>query len=125
VGATKQGITYYEPLRAASLHVGKVNIGNVGEYQASVRESLKLPAACAGFELDVWALLAAAKQQVVYRPLNKYPELEQDMNWRLPADTTYQQATSFLLAEIEKASVEHGLTHSVKPLDIYQKKFCL
>jgi phenylalanyl-tRNA synthetase beta chain len=122
VGATKQGITYYEPLRAASLHVGKVNIGNVGEYQASVRESLKLPAACAGFELDVWALLAAAKQQVVYRPLNKYPELEQDMNWRLPADTTYQQATSFLLAEIEKASVEHGLTHSVKPLDIYQKK---
>jgi phenylalanyl-tRNA synthetase beta chain len=121
-GSAKQGITFYEVNRAASLHIGKINIGAIGEYSAPVRSSLKLPALCAGFELDIAALQQAAKPDPEYKPLNRFPSLEQDITLRTDAKMQYSRLSNFMEGQLEEASKEHGYIFQLVPLDIYQKE---
>jgi phenylalanyl-tRNA synthetase beta chain len=121
-GSTKQGITFYEVNRAATLHIGKINIGAIGEYSAPVRSSLKLPALCAGFELDIAALQQAAKPDPEYKQLNRFPSLEQDITLRTDAKMQYSRLCDFMEGRLEEVSKAHGYIFQLVPLDIYQKE---
>jgi phenylalanyl-tRNA synthetase beta chain len=121
LGATKQKITQYDPFRTASLHIGNVNIGEIGEYNSYVRSSLKLPALCAGFELDISALKVAAKPFGGYKPLNRFPSLEQDITLRKDVKMTYATLADFIQGQLEEAAKKHGYRFDLLPLDIFQK----
>jgi len=120
-GSTKQEISYYEVNRAASLHVGKINIGAIGEYTSSVRSALKLPALCAGFELDLISLQHAAKQDPQYTPINRFPALEQDITLRSDAKLPYARLVDFMEGQLEGAAKERGYSFDLVALDIFQK----
>src|SRR5690606_38907580 len=70
--------TYYQPGRSATVFMNDKVVGRIGEYKASVRRALKLPAYCAGFELGIKALLPQA-HETQYTPLPKFPKVEQDI----------------------------------------------
>jgi phenylalanyl-tRNA synthetase beta chain len=122
VDSSKQVIAYYEVNRAASLHIGDINIGVIGEYNSSVRASLKLPTLCAGFELDIAALQNASLPQLKYKSLNKFPSLEQDITLRTDFVMPYNRLHDFMKGQLQEASKEHGYHYLLKPLDIFQKE---
>jgi phenylalanyl-tRNA synthetase beta chain len=122
MGSTKQKITQYEPSRSATVLLGDVVLGEVGEYKTSVRSYLKLPSLAAGFELDVEALRAAAKPYVEYKPLNKFPSLEQDITLRSDSKTTYAELNSFVDSQLQQASSGHGYNYEITPMGIFQKE---
>jgi phenylalanyl-tRNA synthetase beta chain len=113
---------YYEPGRSATIKSDNDIIGRIGEYKASVRSSLKLPGFSAGFELGIGKLLELAKPHSMYRPLNRFPSLEQDMTLRTVAKTTYAKMEEFMRKQLDDASKEHGYNYNLMPLDIFQKE---
>ena len=111
---------YYQPGRSANVMVGSDIIGRIGEYEGSVKTALKLPAFCAGFELSLEKLLALARPQQ-YRPINRYPELEQDICLRTNTKFDYQELNDFVLGFLAKSALEEGYIHEVQPIDIFQR----
>jgi phenylalanyl-tRNA synthetase beta chain len=111
--------TYYEPGRAATIYVGDTMLGRIGEYKVSVREALKLPDFCAGFELSLSAIL---EQQLPkkYVPLPRFPEVSQDITLKVAADLSYQELADFMLQELGTTQPKHTL-QGLGPIDIYQK----
>ncbi len=118
----KQAVVQYEPSRSVSLHIGKVNIGAIGEYKSSVRNALKLPDFSAGFELDVTALMHAAVSHAKYKPLNRFPSLEQDLTLRSDSKTTFAEFDDFINGQLDAAATEHGYIYELTPLDVFQKE---
>ena len=115
----QQMLAPFEPERAAIAMVGDKLCGVVGEYKPSVRESLKLPAFSAGFELFLSPL---SSSKFAYMPLNRYPELEQDFCLRADAKLTYAQSTKFMKEALNKAVKTHGYGFKLQPLDIFQRE---
>jgi phenylalanyl-tRNA synthetase beta chain len=120
IGVVASKIPYYEVGRAASIILGDLNIGDIGEYKASVRSSLKLPAFTAGFELDIAAILTHISHQRTYKPVSKYPSVTQDITLKVPISISHNQLTDFITAEITKARL-HKTTFTLLPVSIYQK----
>jgi phenylalanyl-tRNA synthetase beta chain len=121
VGGTKTKIPQYEVSRAASIILGNINLGDIGEYRATVRRSLKLPEFCAGFELDITALAeAASNHQSRYQTLPRFPKVEQDICLKVAADMAYQQLLEFVQAKSDEVKPANSLL-TVEPLDIYQR----
>jgi phenylalanyl-tRNA synthetase beta chain len=111
----------FEPKRAAALMDDKGGVwGVVGEYKNSVKRVLKLPDYAAGFELDV--ILFKQGQGTVYTALSKFPRTQQDISFKVPAATTYQQLVDVVWQELGKAQNEHGYQATLGPADIYQAK---
>lgn len=109
----------FETGRSAAIHADGRIVGIVGEYRAAVRKALKLPAYCAGFEVFTSAF--ANGQNTEYRPLSRFPKVEQDICFRLPAATPFQQI--FDLVENQVGKLRPEQTHvSIAPVDIYQRK---
>jgi phenylalanyl-tRNA synthetase beta chain len=100
----------------------KIPIGIVGEYRDSLVQGLKLPKFCAGFEIDIEQLLKIIPTQQSYRPLNRYPELEQDFCLRAPAKHTYAELTDFMEKQLRLESQVHGYSAEIWPLDIYKRQ---
>jgi phenylalanyl-tRNA synthetase beta chain len=94
--------------------------GIVGEPKTQVKNNFKLPAYTAQLELDMDELRAGAAPPE-YRPLNKYPEITQDICLRLPAGVPYEQAESFLLKVLGRAAEANGYQHWLRPIDIFQR----
>jgi len=134
--AAKLGATFrYEPLteeppyqpakpydyrRSARVYLMPENvvIGLIGEFRPEVRRVLKLPAFTAGFEIGASTKLVA--QTRAYRPLSRYPSVQQDISLRVPADATYQAVLDKLQAGLTELAADH-LQADITPLDIYQK----
>ncbi|HVS79288.1 MAG TPA: phenylalanine--tRNA ligase subunit beta [Candidatus Saccharimonadales bacterium] len=112
--------TYYQEGRAATIMVGEKIIGRIGEYDQSVKRSLKLPAYTAGFELGLESLMELASP-LQYSSLNRFPEVEQDFNLRSNAELPYAELTNFILQNLDELSKESGYEFSLRPLDIYQR----
>lgn len=111
---------YYQPGRSAAVYIGDTLIGRMGEYKTSVRRALKLPAACAGFELGLKPLLD--KQQVkAYVPLPRFPKVTQDITLDVPAAVSYQEIFEFMWQALGKVQPENSLP-TLGPLDIFQKQ---
>jgi phenylalanyl-tRNA synthetase beta chain len=117
---TSKTATYYNPERAALIMIGDRKIGRVGEFKRSVAAAFKLPKHCAGFALHVDELLAASLPPE-YKPLNRFPEVEQDFCLRSPADLSYAELTDFIIKNITKLTKAHGYEFWWKPIDIFQK----
>ena len=94
--------------------------GVVGEFKASVRQALKLPAQTAGFEIDS-LLLLRAESTSGYTPLPRFPKVTQDVTLRIAAELSYQELFDFLAGELDKAKPENSLA-GLEPIDIYQKE---
>jgi phenylalanyl-tRNA synthetase beta subunit len=87
-----------------------------------VRQILKLPTDCAGFELDIDALLSllAAVQSRPYTTLSRFPKVDQDICLKVPAATTYRQVFDFVWQQLSSLKPDHSVAHLV-PVDIYQR----
>jgi|AntRauTorckE6833_2_1112554.scaffolds.fasta_scaffold00188_28 phenylalanyl-tRNA synthetase beta chain len=106
----------FEQSRTGFVLFGDVVLGVVGELKTSVRRALKLPKATVAIELDLSKLMDVA-QPPVYVQLSRYPKVQQDISFKLPAHHTYRAIYDCVTASLEG----HGDTSLVaEPLDIYQ-----
>jgi len=96
-------------------------LGIIGELKTGVRDGLRLPEHTAGFEIDTEALLSAQPAHKNYRPLNRFPALEQDLCLRAAAKLNYQELTIFMAENLKQLSKDHGYEFSLEPIDIFQK----
>jgi phenylalanyl-tRNA synthetase beta chain len=119
-GTTAAGIPYYEVNRSATITIGETVVGEIGEYKAKVRTSLKLPDYTAGFELNLSVLLEHAVIVKPYIPLSRYPKVSQDITLKVPSEVSYKTLYDFVLSEINKVQPER-VTFKIQPLGIYQK----
>lgn len=112
---------YYESGRAATVLLNGQPFGRIGEYRAQVRKNLKLPAYCAGFELDCQLLLAATQnhRHNPYRPLSRYPKVEQDITLRVAAGTPFAGVQS-LISDVLKETIAEDGYFDLIPLGVYQ-----
>lgn len=112
----------FEKGRTAYVTVKGANnfLGIIGEFSASVRKKLKLPAYTAGFELDIAGLLAARKDSSTYKILPRFPKIEQDICLKVPVHITYDQTFSFVAEKLAEVKPENVLS-SLQPVDIYQR----
>ncbi len=115
----RQAAAAYEPARSAAVFSGQIFLGLIGEPSASLRTSLKLPPYTAQAELDL-AALAQSSTGAAYEPLNRYPDVVQDITLKVPAEHSYAQVVDFVSNFLDKASQPDGYQGSVGPLDIFQ-----
>jgi len=108
----------YEPRRSAVLVRDGQVWGVVGEFKASVRKRLKLPAYTAGFEVHMDLL---TQRRAAYQPLPRFPKVEQDICLKVAADTSYQQLFDLSQRKLEEIKPENTLVN-LSPVDIYQRK---
>jgi len=95
-------------------------LGIIGEFRPSVRQALKLPKYCAGFEVDTTTLqepLNASR----YFSLPRFPKVTQDMTLKVPADLTHQDLFGFILDELDKAKGKNTILR-FGPIDIFQSE---
>lgn len=122
----KQELAYetakpFDPRRSADVVdavSGKV-IGIIGECKPSVRKALKLPEACAAFEIATTHLQPAGPV-ITYRPLPRFPKVTQDISLKVAPEQSYQQVFDLVAAEVDKAKPDNTLA-ALTPVDIYQK----
>jgi phenylalanyl-tRNA synthetase beta chain len=119
----KQAVRPFEPSRSSYIQVGNAVLGILGEYKSAVRQSLKLSAACAGFELDMDVLLplVSSNTKSHYLSLSRYPRVEQDISLKLPVQTTYQQVYDCIWEYLNSAKPDRSIVALV-PVDIYQRE---
>lgn len=111
----------YEPERTSVASSGNEIIGIIGEPTAQAAARLKLPARASQAELDLSRLLKLASE-ASYEPLNRYPELEQDLCLRTTVDLSYGELTSFIDESLKSASEKHGYGYRLEPLDVFQRE---
>lgn len=117
-GSTQTKVPMYDTGRSATILLGDVVLGEIGEYKAKVRSSLKLPDFCAGFELDLRVLLGVSG--VNYVALPKYPKVEQDISLKSSATVTFIELYEYLQLQVESLKPVETLA-SLTPIDIYRR----
>jgi phenylalanyl-tRNA synthetase beta chain len=116
---THQMAQPFEPNRSAVIHDGQRVVGVIGEYRLAVRKALKLPEYSAGFE--VFASALASAPNIAYKPLSRYPSVEQDICLKVSATTTYEQVHGLVRSSINEHTSD-DMTYSLGPIDIYQRQ---
>jgi phenylalanyl-tRNA synthetase beta chain len=111
----------YEPSRTSLLWGGDRPLGLIGEPSQELRAALKLPAATSMFELEIPNLFDTAQPES-YRPLNKFPELSEDICLKLPAELPYADADELVWDELRKIGSKHGYIGEIATLDIFQRE---
>ncbi|HEY5549951.1 MAG TPA: phenylalanine--tRNA ligase subunit beta [Candidatus Saccharimonadales bacterium] len=111
----------YEPRRTAVVYAGRNALGIVGEPSAELKLALKLSADSSMAELDIALLQSIAAARINYRPLNRFPSLDQDLCLRSSTQFSYAALTDFLGTQLDKAAKEHGYSVTIEPLDIFQR----
>lgn len=97
-------------------------LGIIGELKETVRRQLKLSDHTAAFEIDIEALCQARAEVKDYQPLPRFPQTYQDLCLKTSTEPSYQELTSFLKSQLDKAQTENGYNYELEPLDIYQAK---
>jgi phenylalanyl-tRNA synthetase beta chain len=111
----------FEPGRSAVVTDGNgVAWGIIGEYKASVRTKLKLPAFAAGFELDFNKLLAS-KRRSRYFAKPRFPSVEQDICLKVSAGTPYKDVFTFVAEQQNELAPKESYL-DIGPVDIYQRE---
>lgn len=120
--AQKYAVTKpYDPKRSAMVSVkGGSYLGIIGEFRASVKQALKLPRYCAGFEIDTTQLQNLIGG-VSYEPLPRFPKVTQDITLKVADDLAYQDLADFLAGELDKTKPKNTLAE-LGQLDIFQKE---
>ena len=92
-------------------------LGVLGEYKQSVKKVLKLPDFCAGFELNLDDLSASKKY--IYKPLSKFPKVEQDISLKVPDAVNFAQLEQLIVGQMQKLTT-NDMDFEITALDIYQ-----
>lgn len=111
----------YEPLRSGLFTKENEIIGLVGEPKTDTKAAMKLPARISQAELDLSALLRLQSPTRPYRPISRYPGLEQDICLRTSVDISYSETTALIVDFLDGVSKKHGYEYDVSPLDIFQR----
>lgn len=119
--ALEQLLAPYEPARSALVrdHNGLV-LGIVGEYRAAVRRNLKLPAFCAGFELDL-SLFEIEPATSSYIQLPRFPKVEQDICLKVASAMSYAELFQFVWDHLHEHRPD-ATYHTLSPVDIFQRQ---
>lgn len=121
-GWIEQMTAPFEQSRSAVLRDDQGLIwGVVGEFKQSVRRSLKLPVASAGFEIDPLVFNLKGRGSQNYVSLSRFPEVIQDISLKVPADLAYQELFDFVRQKIEQFKPQNSFA-TLNPIDIYQKQ---
>ena len=117
--AVKEAAKPFASGRSAIVSVDGLPVGLIGEFDAAVRQSLKLPQYCSGFELDL-AQLAGLKEKApaVYSPLMRFPKVYQDLTLS-DEGKGYQRLYGRLSASFKSAAPE-DVHWAIAPADAYQ-----
>jgi phenylalanyl-tRNA synthetase beta subunit len=117
-----QVVRPYEPTRSAVIHDGERILGVVGEFTASVRRALKLPAYSAGFEFGLNLMLQHQNSGVaVYEPLPRFPKVTQDITLKVLSSLPYIDLFNYVRDELDKTKPQATLMNLL-PLDIFQRE---
>jgi phenylalanyl-tRNA synthetase beta chain len=108
----------FKKSRSATVSVGDIKIGVIGEYQPNTLKALKLPYYCAGFEIDI-AKLLSVRQGLVYNPISKYPSVTQDISLKAPSTIEYSDINGALLSLLDK-NISKNTLYTFEPIDFYQ-----
>lgn len=109
----------YEPGRSAVVHSGNALLGLVGEPSLKLRSALKLPAVLAQAEFDIESLQQLKPSGPPYRPLNKFPGIEQDICLRTKNSINYAEIQEFVAGQLNKLGSTNGLNVDSRPIDIF------
>lgn len=104
----------FHPGRCASLEVGGISMGILGELHPDVLEHYELPEKAVAFEIDLTKLLAVSGKPVMYSSLPKFPGIERDIAIVVKQDTPAAE----IIAAIRSAGGD--LLNSVSLFDIYR-----
>src|SRR5690606_19945285 len=102
--------------QAAAISVNGVDIGTVGRLNEELSADYKFKRPIYVAEIDLQALLAAAPQPPVYRPLPRYPAVVRDVSFLVKREVTF--------AGVRKAAKAAGveLLRSVRFVDVFEGK---
>lgn len=109
-----QGGATYHPMRKAEIYLHGQRIGEIGELHPNTMESLGMDHRACVAELDLDPLFAAARTQMTYRPLPKYPAMQRDLAVSVDRHTPVGPMME-CMAELGGDVLEH-----VALFDIYQ-----
>jgi len=112
--------TYFEAGRSATVSINGQVVGRIGEFRATVRKALKLPAYSSGFELSITALQSYISSEPLYTALSRFPKVEQDISLKVATDVTYAQVYELVQSSIA-AQADNNTSFSITPVDIYQR----
>lgn len=118
----RQAAGAYEPRRTAIIYSGEELVGFVGEPTVKLKTFLKLPTNTSQLEINIEKLEQLSPALRPYKPLNRFPELAQDINLRVKSSISYEEVTAFIASVLEEASHLHGYKYRIEPIDIYQKE---
>lgn len=112
----------YDLARSAVIYDGQRILGVVGEYAASTRRALKLPAYSAGFEFGLNLILQHPRTgNFAYEPLPKFPKVTQDITLKVDNKLSYAELHDFLNEELVK-SKPSDTRFNLLPLDLFQRE---
>lgn len=78
------------PGRGAELQVNKRTVGWMGAIHPLTLQKFDIEKDVIAFELNQDELLAAARSSVSFKPISPYPDIEVDLAFTVPEDTTYK-----------------------------------
>ena len=109
-------LPYLQPGRSAEVVIGGAVIGWLGEVHPLAAESFEADPPVVAFELDLSALIRAAKDVKPYTDVTRFPSIELDVALLVPEDVTAER--------IEQSSRSAGgkLLESVRIFDVYRGK---
>jgi phenylalanyl-tRNA synthetase beta chain len=108
------GVMPFHPGRCASIRLGEVPIGVVGQLHPRVAAALDLPAASFAVELELTPLLEASPTTIPATTPSPYPELAFDVAFIVPPGATAQALQATL------AEAAGGLLARLTLFDAYQ-----
>ncbi|HET8991636.1 MAG TPA: phenylalanine--tRNA ligase subunit beta [Candidatus Saccharimonadales bacterium] len=111
----------YEPKRSAMVYVKQTNefLGLVGEFKQTVRRKLKLPIFTSGFEVDTQVLQKAISSSQAYTPIPRFPELTQDISFKVKTAISYQELFDVAISRLNELKPANCAV-SLEAKDIYQ-----
>lgn len=117
-----KNISMYQTGRSAIVSIGQHRLGVIGEFSQGLQRSLKLPQFCAGFEIDLEALLSlASKAAASYKQLSKYPKVMQDLTISIDQSMTFQEIHTELRNKLSGIT-SNDMNVNLKLIDIYQSE---
>ncbi|HET9098111.1 MAG TPA: phenylalanine--tRNA ligase subunit beta [Candidatus Saccharimonadales bacterium] len=111
----------YDRARSALVSVKSTGefLGIIGEFANQVQTKLKLPAYCAGFEVDTSVIGKLSADSSSYLPLSRFPKLTQDISLKLADGVAYGEVHASLYEAIA-GQLPDSAQLKLEALDIYQ-----
>ncbi len=106
----------YRSARVSLLGKTPIEIGYFGQLHPILKDKMKLKQDAFVFELNLEEILKATNINVVkYKKLPQYPEVQRDLSFVVPEDTTFES-----IRKLVKKAVKSNLYKGCEIFDVYQ-----